>query len=139
MTETPAVPETPTNPTKPTMEEGAATANAASVASEGPATLDVKKEEAPADAAPVKAEPPTAEDLARIKQLLEFYFGESNYRRDKFLQKEAADGKDGACLGYYFVQFSHGRDAGVDWLLSNTPSLHTHLHRLHQDHGAPDV
>jgi hypothetical protein len=118
MTETAPVPETPTNPTKPTdvqvktevkMEAGAAAsendpaaANKPVAATEGPA--EVKPE------AGVKQEAVavTDEDLGRIKQLLEFYFGDSNYRRDKFLQKEAANDADGA-LG--------GRGGGLFFLL----------------------
>lgn len=120
MTETAPVPEMPTNvKLQPASSENDPNASNAPpcVVTEGPAepvplvavkteaaaagAAEMKKEE-PAVAvkteAAVKTEEPAAGDLAKIKQLLEFYFGDANYRRDKFLQNEAAKDPKGALM-----------------------------------------
>lgn len=115
MTETAPVPETPTNPVK--TEPGAAAAAPPASATEGPASGEAKvgldaavKQEAPAaDAATAAAEgvkkeevpaaaPVGEPDLGKIRGLLEFYFGDHNYRRDKFMQNEAAKHPEGTVV-----------------------------------------
>lgn len=116
MTETAPVPETPTNvklepvgvkaeaPSE--NDPHACNARIATDVTEGPAEPVVKAEQAevkreavapPEPTTPVvKEKEPTADDLAKIKQLLLFYFGDANYRRDKFLKNEAAKDPEGA-------------------------------------------
>jgi hypothetical protein len=38
------------------------------------------------------------EKLPAIKSLVEFYFADANYRRDKFMKAKAAEDKEGECV-----------------------------------------
>lgn len=106
-TTTAAVPATPTaegpadeakvnevapveNPPVKMKEIAAAAAPTATVA------IPAKKEEVPAAlAAPAPAAPLTAAQTSELKALMDFYFGAANWRRDKFLQGEAAKDPEG--------------------------------------------
>lgn len=116
MTEKASVPETPTNPVK---TEPVAAAAAPASTTEGPASGET---EVVLDAAPKQEEPVAAAaaamagaaegvkkdgaqaalvgepDMGKIRGLLEFYFGDHNYRRDKFMQNEAAKHPDGTTV-----------------------------------------
>lgn len=143
MTETALVPETPTNPVK--TEPGAAAVAPPASATEGPASgetkvvLDaaVKQEEPAADAATVavaagaegvkKEEAPAAApvgepDLGKIRGLLEFYFGDHNYRRDKFMQNEAAKHPDGT-VTFFSFDLERGGINNLDRNLTSHPNI----------------
>lgn len=87
---------------KPEAASAAAVTDAA--AAVNPEAEAVKKEASEADAGAktevkmeMAAEAPAGEpDLGKIRGLLEFYFGDHNYRRDKFMQGEAAKDPEGA-------------------------------------------
>ena len=153
MTETAPVPETPTNPVKAEpAASAAAPASATKAESEGPASGDVVKQEAPkettaaaagtageldvkpeaaaanaaaaaaVEAGQVKTEgdvkkeegaaaaaPAGEPDLGKIRGLLEFYFGDHNFRRDKFMQNEAAKDPEGVyCFGFWIGMWRVG-------------------------------
>lgn len=80
-------------------ETDAAAANPAKVIKTDNATTTPVKAEGNGattngDAAAVKKEP-TEADIAKIRDLVDFYFGDANFRRDKFMKTEAEKSPEG--------------------------------------------